>query len=49
VSAVKRLEFVSDRISYIVPGGLWFNIIVLDMHEPSEEKGDESKDSFCEE
>jgi len=49
VSAVKILQFVSERISYIVPRGLWFNIIVLDMHEPREEKGDESKDSFCEE
>ena len=29
--------------------GRWFNIIVLNVHAPSEEKSDESKDSFYEE
>ena len=37
-SAVKRAEFVSDRISYIVPRGRWCNIFVLNVHAPSEEK-----------
>ena len=49
MSAVKRVEYVSDRISYKILRGRWFNIIVLNVHEPSEEKSDESKDSFCEE
>ena len=49
MSAVKRVEFVSDRIKYIIPRCHWFNITVLDVHEPSEEKSDESKDSFYEE
>jgi len=44
VSAVKRVEFVSDRLSYIVLSGRLHNIIA-----PSEEKSDESKDSFYEE
>src|SRR5215468_1335688 len=48
-SAVKRVEFVSDRISYIVLRGRWCNIIILNVHAPSEEKSDESKDSFYEE
>ena len=48
-SVVKIVEFVSDRVSYIVLRGRWCDIIVLNMHEPSEEKSDESKDSFCEE
>ena len=48
-SAVKRVEFVSDRVSYIVLRGRWCNIIVLNVHAPSEEKSDESKDSFYEE
>jgi len=48
-SAVKRVEFVSDRVSYIVMRGRWCNIIVLNVHAPSEEKSDESKDSFYEE
>ena len=47
-SAVKRVEFVSDRVSYIVLRGRWCNI-VLNVHAPSEEKSDESKDSFNEE
>ena len=46
--AVKRVEFVSDRLSYIVLRGRWLNIIVVNVHAPSEEKSDESKDSFYE-
>jgi hypothetical protein len=38
VSAVMRVEFVSDRMSYIVLRGRWCNIIVLNVHAPSEEK-----------
>jgi len=49
VSAVKRVEFVSDRLSYIVLRGRWHNIVVVNVHVPSEEKSDESKDSFYEE
>ena len=49
VSAVKRVEFVSDRVSYIVMRGCWCNIIVLNVHAPSEDKSDNSKDSFYEE
>ena len=48
MSAVERVEFVSDRLSHIVPRGRWHNIIV-NMHAPSEEKSAESKDSFYEE
>ena len=46
VSAVERVEFLSDRESYIVLRGLWYNIIVLNVHAPSEEKRDGSKDKF---
>jgi len=49
VSAVKRVEFVSDRMSYTVLRGRWFNIIVLNVHTPSEEKSNDSKDNFYEE
>ena len=38
VSAVKRVEFVSDRSSYIVLRGRWRNIILVNVHAPSEEK-----------
>jgi len=36
-------------VSYIVLRGRWFNIIVLNVHAPNEEKSDDSKDSFHEE
>ena len=44
VSAVKRVQFVSNRVSYIVLRGRWCNI--LNVHASSEEKSDDSKDSF---
>ena len=46
VSAVQTVEFVSNRMSYIVLKGRWSNIIVLNVHAPSEEKTNDSKDSF---
>jgi len=49
ISAVKRVKFVSDRLSYTRLRGRWRNIIVVNVHAPSEEKSDESKDSFYEE
>jgi len=49
VSAVKTVEFVSNRMSYIVLRGHWCNIIVLNVHAPSEEKSDDSKARFYEE
>ena len=38
ISTVKRVEFVSDRVSYIALRGRWCNIIVLNVHAPSEVK-----------
>jgi hypothetical protein len=49
ISAVKRLEFVSDRISYITLRGSWCHIIVLNVRAPTEDKSDDVKDSFYEE
>jgi hypothetical protein len=49
VSAGKRVEFVCDRVSYIVLIGQWCNIIVLNAHAQSEEKSDDSKASFYKE
>jgi len=43
VSVVNRVEFVSDRVSYIVMRGRWCDIIVLNLHAPSEGKSDDSK------
>jgi len=49
LSAVKRLEFVSDGMLYIDLRGRWCSIIVLNVHTPSEVKNDNSKDRFYEE
>ena len=46
VSAVEKVEFLSDRVSYIVLRGHWFNVIVLNVHAPSEEKSGDSKGGF---
>jgi hypothetical protein len=45
ISAVKRVEFISVKMSYIIlrdPG-------VLNVHTPTEDKTNDTKDSFCEE
>jgi hypothetical protein len=49
ISAVKRVEFVSDRMSYIILRGRWCHIIVLNVHALTEGKTDDVKDSFYEE
>jgi hypothetical protein len=48
-SAVKRVEFVSDRMLYITLKGHWCDIIVLNVHSPTEDKDDDIKDSFYKE
>jgi exonuclease III len=48
-SAVKRVEFVNDRMSDIILRGRWFHIIFLKVHAPTEDKTDDVKDSFYEE
>ncbi|PNF41286.1 hypothetical protein B7P43_G01469 [Cryptotermes secundus] len=51
ISAVKKVEFVSDRISYIILKGRWCDIVVMDVHAPTEDtsKTDDIKDRFYEE
>jgi exonuclease III len=44
ISTVKKVEFVSDRMSYI--RGHWCDIIVLNVHVPTENKSDDVKDRF---
>jgi hypothetical protein len=48
VSAVNRVKFVSDRMSYIILKGHWCNIIVLNVYFPNEDKIDDIKDRFYE-
>jgi len=46
VSAIKIVEFVSNVVLCRVWRCHWCNIIVLNVPAPSEEKSDDSKDSF---
>jgi hypothetical protein len=48
-SAVKRVELVSERMSYIIIRACWCRIIVLNFYVPTEDKIDDVKDSFYEE
>jgi hypothetical protein len=49
ISAVKRVEFVSERMSYIILRSHWCHIIVLIVHVPTKDKIDDVEDSFFEE
>jgi hypothetical protein len=49
ISAVKRFEFVSEGMSYIILRGSWWHIIVLNVHAPTEDKTDDVKDSLYDE
>jgi hypothetical protein len=51
MSAVKRVEFVSDRMPYIILRGHWYHIIhiLLNVHAPTEDKNYDMKNNFYEE
>jgi hypothetical protein len=49
ISAVRWVEFISDRMSYIILRGHWRDIIVLNVHASMEDKTDDTKDSFYKE
>jgi hypothetical protein len=49
ISAIKKVELVTDRMSYIILRGRCCHIIVLNVHAPTEDKTDDVKDSFYEE
>jgi hypothetical protein len=40
------VEFVSDRMSYIILRGCWCDIIVLNVHAPTDDKTEDMKDRF---
>jgi hypothetical protein len=44
ISVVKRVEFVSDRMLYIILRGRWCHVIVLNVHAQTEDKTDHVKD-----
>jgi hypothetical protein len=46
LSAGKGVDFISNRVSYIVLRGRWCNIVVRNVHATSKEKIDDPKDIF---
>jgi hypothetical protein len=46
---VKRVEFVNDRMLYIILRGQWCHITVLNVHAPTEDKINDVKASFYKE
>jgi hypothetical protein len=49
ISAVKRVEVVSDRMLFLILRGHWCPFIVLNIQAPKEDKIDYVKGSFYEE
>jgi hypothetical protein len=49
ISEVRRVDFVSDRMTYIILRDRWCNIIVVNVHAQCEDTRDDIKDSFYEE
>jgi hypothetical protein len=49
VNNAKRVESVSHRMSYKTLKGRWCDIIVLNVHAPTEDKDDVIQNSFYEE
>jgi hypothetical protein len=45
ISTVKRVEFASDRMLYIILRACWCDI-VLNIHAPKDDKIDDLKDSL---
>ncbi|PNF22443.1 hypothetical protein B7P43_G15414 [Cryptotermes secundus] len=41
VSSVMRAEFITDSISYIILKGRWCDIIIMNVHTPTEDKIDD--------
>jgi hypothetical protein len=46
MSAVKRVKFDSDRMSYIILRGRWCHIIVLNVHAPAEDEIDDTNSFY---
>jgi hypothetical protein len=48
-STVNITQYVYDRISYVILRGCWYDITVLNIHAPREDKTNDIKNSFYEE
>jgi exonuclease III len=48
ISAVKRVEFIGDRMSHIILRGRWCDVILLNVHAPTVDRTDHMKYRFYE-
>jgi hypothetical protein len=46
MSPLMGVQFFTNGMSYITLKGRWFNVIVLNVHAPTEDKSDDTKDKF---
>jgi hypothetical protein len=46
ISEIKKVGFVSDRMSYVTLKGRWCDFIVMNLHAQTEDKDNYIKDSF---
>ena len=37
-SAVMKVKFISDSLSYLIRSGIWYDIIFINAHAPAEDK-----------
>lgn len=49
LTAAKRVQFFSDRMSYVTQRGNWSPFTILNFCVPTENKSSDTKDSFCDE
>ena len=49
LSAMREVQFVSDRISYIILKGKLHDFVIVNIHGPTEDKNNKMKDEFYEE
>jgi hypothetical protein len=47
-SVFGRLEFISGRLSYILPRGHWYDITVLNVHAPTQDESSDKRVRFYE-
>jgi hypothetical protein len=46
ISAIKKVEYVSDTMSYLTQRGCGCDIIILNVYAWSEDRCDDTKDKF---
>jgi hypothetical protein len=44
ISAVKRTDFVTDRMPYIILRDHWYDIFIPNVHAPPDNKSDDNKE-----